>query len=161
MGGDAASICPGRLCIRLLLVLRNFQTSLLGSSLTLLQEVESDVKDSRSLPFVTKHPGTWKKNESTVNPPRGGWVGGGKRGDFVKLLLPRRRQSNDGLSKFRFLDLPPSLLPSLGACTVLYNISPTSGSFYRLCPFMVLHQLKPKLSLLESQLLAGRERLQK
>ena len=32
---------------------------------------------------------------------------------------------------------------SCGACRILYYISPTSGSFYWLCPFMGLHQLKP------------------
>ncbi|CAG04293.1 unnamed protein product, partial [Tetraodon nigroviridis] len=36
------------------------------NSLNLLQEVKSDVKDSRSLPFVTKHSGTWKKTSQPL-----------------------------------------------------------------------------------------------
>lgn len=76
------------------------------NSLTLLQEVMSVVKDSRSLPFVTKHPGTWKKTS----------------GGFVKLLLLRPRQSNDGLSKFGFLDLPlRCLVERAGSCIILHQ----------------------------------------
>lgn len=41
-------------------------------TLTLLQEVKSDVKASRSLPFVTKHPGTWKKTSQLLTLPGGG-----------------------------------------------------------------------------------------
>lgn len=77
------------------------------NSLTLLQEVKSVVKDSRSLPFVTKHPGTWKKTRG--------------RG-FVKLLLLRPRQSNDGLSKFGFLDLPSRrLVERAGSCIIFHQ----------------------------------------
>ena len=124
--------CPHlfrKICGHLLPVLRNFKQQC-KNSLTLLQEVKSDLKDSRSLPFFTKHPCTWTKTSQLLTLP------GRKRGDFVKILLPKPRQSNDRLSKFCFLDLP-SL--SREACRVLYNISPTSGSFYWFCPFMVLH----------------------
>lgn len=88
-------------------------------TLTLLQEVKSDVKDSRSLPFVTKHPGTWKKTSQLLTLPGGG---GGRGGDFVKLLLLRARRSNDGLSKFGFLDLPSRrLVERAGSCIIFHQ----------------------------------------
>lgn len=87
---------------------------------TLLQEVKSDVKDSSSLPFVTKHPGTWKKTSQLLTLLGEG--GGGRGGDFVKLLLLRPRQSNDGLSKFGFLDLPSRcLVERAGSCIIFHQ----------------------------------------
>lgn len=104
-----------KICGHLLPVLRNSKQPR-KNSLTFLQEVKSDVKDSRSLPFVTKHSGTWKKTSQLLTLP------GGKSGDFVKLLLPRPRQSNVGLSKFCFLDLP-SLRPMerVASCIIFHQ----------------------------------------
>lgn len=136
-------------CGHLLRVLRNSERPR-KNSLNLLQEVKSDVKDSRSLPFVTKHSGTWKKTSQPLTLP------GGKRGDFVKLLLPRPRQSNDGLSKICFLDLP-LLHPveRVASCIIFHqHLVAFTGS-----ALLWLFTSRNQTLLLESQLLAGHKGL--
>lgn len=68
----------------------------------------------KTLPFVTKHPGTWKQTSQPLTLP-------GVGGDFVKLLLLRPRQSNDGLSKFGFLDLPSRRLVERAGSRIMFH----------------------------------------
>lgn len=68
----------------------------------------------------------------------------------------QREKATDRLSNFISWICPLSLSLTLcltlsrGACRILYNISPTSGSFYWLAPFMGLHQVKPNPPLLKA-----------
>lgn len=84
-------------------------------TLTLLQEVKSDVKDSRALPFVTKHPGTWKKTSQLLTLL--GWMGGGTLLNCYYL----DPDSNDGLSKFGFLDLPSRRLVERAGSLIIFH----------------------------------------
>lgn len=94
------------------------------NSLTLLQEVTSDVKDSRSLPFVTKHSGTWKKASqllTLLEGRGGGGVGVGVKGKTLlnySYLDPDRAMMDT--AKNCFLDwLRP--VEHAGSCIIFHQ----------------------------------------